>query len=131
MSVRFAMSVKPCWSRDCWPTHELLRRVFHATHVYCLFLCRNRWRLRSSTHVTILERIVLQHIAGLKFPCLSLMTSGSSGSASSFPHHLWAGPALPFNAWHSRLCVARLLHSSLFWSARSDNRLTRCDIIWQ
>ena len=27
------------------------------------------------------------------------MTSESSRSASSFPHHLWAGPA-PFNAWH-------------------------------
>ena len=66
--------------------------------------------------------------SAVKSPCLSLMTSGSSGSASSFPHTLWAGPAPPFIAWHSHVCVARLLHSSPFWSARSAKRLTRSDL---
>ena len=43
---------------------------------------------------------IMRHRCGsaVKFPRLSLINSSSSGSASSFPHHLWAGPAPPFNA---------------------------------
>ena len=59
------------------------------------------------------------------------MTSSRSGSASSFPHHLWAGPAPPVSAWLSHLCVVRLLCSSPFWSARSANRLTRSVSMWR
>ena len=43
----------------------------------------------ASTHVSI---------QAVNFPWLSLINNSSSASASSFPHHLWAGPAPPFNA---------------------------------
>ena len=35
----------------------------------------------------------------------------------------------PFSAWLNHLCVARLLYSIPFWSARSANRLTRSDSV--
>ena len=138
LSSRLAMSVKACWSRPIAVldgkerqalristarktrllahTHAPLRHVFHAMLVYCPLLSLkptassfphsrfHSWAYSSATHCG----------SAVKFPCLSLMTSGSSGSASSFPHHPWAGPAPLFNAWHSYLCVARLLHASPF-----------------
>ena len=69
---------KPCEcpqlvNRDCWPTHALLRHVFRAMHENCLLLCWNPWRLRSSTRVSILERTVPQHIAGLQWNVLACL----------------------------------------------------------
>ena len=83
----------------------------HAPQRHCL-TCHRTSNIASSfvktNFVSILWHSARPHSAG-RVPWLSRMTNGRTGSASSFPHHLWAGPAPPFSAWLNHLCVARLL----------------------
>ena len=79
------------------PIHELLRHAFHeqctnASHLLvetdCVFTAPRTFPFLG---------VMFRHTLRVNRE-MSLISRGSSGSASSFPHHLWAGPAPPFNA---------------------------------
>ena len=143
---RSAMSVKTCWSRPIVVVDGKERqalRISSARKPWLLahtrasatcfshktrFLFMSLTIPMSSSSLSVQFRYTLRVCREVSLTVFD--DERDSVSASSFPHHLWAGPAPPFNAWHSHLCVAHLLHSSPFWSARSDNGVTRSDGIW-